>query len=90
MDFGSLISGLAAGLASAFLLHPLDLIKTRTQVDEGTQNKSIFHRSRRIYFTSGIRGFYRGVVPSCIGTYMLDKYTKVSKLRPLRFCRIYS
>lgn len=27
----------------------------------------MFHAARTIYMTDGIKGFYRGLVPSCIG-----------------------
>mmetsp|Transcript_0 Transcript_0/g.2 ORF Transcript_0/g.2 Transcript_0/m.2 type:complete len:291 (-) Transcript_0:1386-2258(-) len=67
MDLGSLLSGLTAGLASSFFLHPLDLLKTRSQVDEGLASRSLVHRARGIYISSGLLGFYRGVIPACLG-----------------------
>ena len=63
----SLISGLVAGLASAFAFHPLDLIKTRNQADDSKRRIGLLQHTRDIYRESGISGFYRGVVASCLG-----------------------
>lgn len=67
MSSVSLVSGLAAGLAGAFVFHPLDLIKTRNQANESNHRVGLLQHAKDIYHESGIRGFYRGVVASCLG-----------------------
>ena len=50
------MDGMLAGLISATLLHPLDVIKTQTQVSK----KSLTSCIKSIYQLSGIKGYWRG------------------------------
>eukprot|EP01061_Rhynchopus_euleeides_P014096 TRINITY_DN24481_c0_g1_i1.p1 TRINITY_DN24481_c0_g1~~TRINITY_DN24481_c0_g1_i1.p1 ORF type:complete len:297 (+),score=92.82 TRINITY_DN24481_c0_g1_i1:266-1156(+) len=51
--------GAIAGMASAIISNPLDLLKTRIQLGCDSYS-AVIHR---IYMQEGIRGFWRGVVP---------------------------
>ncbi|BFZ62863.1 mitochondrial FAD carrier protein flx1 [Saitoella coloradoensis] len=65
------LAGLLAGATSTTLLHPLDLIKTRLQVDPTTKPKPNhgLHLLRRIWREEGgVRGFYRGWTPNLVGS----------------------
>ncbi|KAL4789907.1 mitochondrial carrier domain-containing protein [Aspergillus venezuelensis] len=64
------IAGFTAGIATTLCLHPLDLIKTRLQVDRGPSSRvggslriirEIFHNE------GGFAAFYRGLTPNIIG-----------------------
>lgn len=81
MDSIAFISGLTAGFTSTIILHPLDLIKTRFQVDESLKKKSrtsIGHKvqvDQNVRLTSnfirkqlGFKGLYRGLTPAILGS----------------------
>ncbi|KAL4801725.1 mitochondrial carrier domain-containing protein [Aspergillus unguis] len=64
------IAGFTAGIATTLCLHPLDLIKTRLQVDRTPSSRvggslrvvrEIFHNE------GGLAAFYRGLTPNIIG-----------------------
>ncbi|KAL4737245.1 mitochondrial carrier domain-containing protein [Aspergillus similis] len=64
------IAGFTAGTATTLCLHPLDLIKTRLQVDRTSSSRvgvslrvirEIFHNE------GGLIAFYRGLTPNLIG-----------------------
>ncbi|KAL4899265.1 hypothetical protein BDW74DRAFT_117859 [Aspergillus multicolor] len=64
------IAGFTAGIATTLCLHPLDLIKTRLQVDRTSSSRiggslrvvrQIFHKEGRL------TAFYRGLTPNIIG-----------------------
>eukprot|EP01038_Epipyxis_sp_PR26KG_P006268 gene6268-8632_t len=66
-----LIAGTAGGFVSTALLYPLELIKTRMQVVELSQNnmyRSVFSSYRAIVSLEGIGGFYKGITPALIAT----------------------
>lgn len=67
-----LIAGAIAGLVSTALLHPLDLIKVRYQVNESINSpyKSIFSAIRDISTKEGVRGLYQGLGPAIIASSM--------------------
>lgn len=44
------ISGFLAGASSTLILHPLDLIKTRIQVDRNSRSEALFGRIKRAVF----------------------------------------
>jgi len=72
MDPNNLIAGMAAGVFTAMVLHPIDLVKVRLQVQDGrtraVQYRGIQHAVATIWQQEGARGFYRGVVPACWGS----------------------
>lgn len=57
------VAGLAAGGASTIAMHPLDLIKTRMQVDGG----KTFSTLSEVRRAQGFRGLYRGLGTNLIG-----------------------
>ncbi|KAL1980578.1 hypothetical protein VTN96DRAFT_3946 [Rasamsonia emersonii] len=64
------VAGFTAGVISTLCLHPLDLIKTRLQVDRVSPSRlgSSFRVIREIYRTEGgITAFYRGLTPNLVG-----------------------
>uniref|UniRef100_A0A914V8A9 Mitochondrial 2-oxodicarboxylate carrier n=1 Tax=Plectus sambesii TaxID=2011161 RepID=A0A914V8A9_9BILA len=60
-------AGGCAGLIEVCLMHPLDLVKTRFQVQRGpddpTRYKNLADCFRQIHRSEGIAGFYKGIVP---------------------------
>ncbi|ODQ51479.1 mitochondrial carrier [Saitoella complicata NRRL Y-17804] len=66
------LSGLLAGATSTTLLHPLDLLKTRLQVDPTTKPNHLgtsINLLRRIWREEGgVRGVYRGWTPNLVGS----------------------
>jgi solute carrier family 25 folate transporter 32 len=62
------ISGFTAGAVSTLVLHPLDLLKTKLQVDE-SKNISVKLRKilPQIIKQDGILGIYRGLTPNFVG-----------------------
>ena len=66
-------SGAAAGMVSVLALHPLDVIKTRLQVQDGVDRRAAVYRGtvhafRTVASQEGTRGFYAGVVPALVGS----------------------
>jgi len=57
------ISGAFAGLVNTVVLHPLDLIKTKLQVEisRNAPRKGLFTMARSVWRTERISGFYRGL-----------------------------
>lgn len=61
----SFVCGGAAGAAASVIATPLDVIRTRIIVqDKNKGYKNAFQATRFIFREDGIRGFYRGFVPS--------------------------
>ncbi|KAG9303432.1 hypothetical protein G9A89_013758 [Geosiphon pyriformis] len=70
------VAGVTAGAVSTICMHPLDLIKTRFQIDESSRNQS----RRRPFFGGTIKaicgivnshgwvGLYRGLTPNLAGS----------------------
>lgn len=75
-DMEHLVAGISGGVLSTLVLHPLDLIKIRFQVNEGTgvtarpNYTSFFHAIRSIVFSQGFTGLYQGVSANCVGAGM--------------------
>ncbi|CAI5695937.1 mitochondrial 2-oxodicarboxylate carrier isoform X2 [Oreochromis niloticus] len=61
------IAGGSAGLVEICLMHPLDVVKTRFQIQRGTTDptsyKSLGHCFRTIFQSEGVFGFYKGILP---------------------------
>jgi solute carrier family 25 folate transporter 32 len=60
------VAGFTAGFVSTVSLHPLDLVKTRLQVNE-TSFRALFPLLGTIRRQEGMRGFYRGMSPNLLG-----------------------
>jgi solute carrier family 25 (mitochondrial folate transporter), member 32 len=62
------LAGLCAGLASTILLYPLDLIKVRFQVHDGTGGayQNVWRSFWEIKRNEGFRGLYSGVIPAVL------------------------
>ena len=67
-----LAAGALGGVATAALLHPIDLVKVRLQVQDGspasTQYRGLVGAVRAIAAAEGAPGFYRGLVPAMVGS----------------------
>ncbi|XP_045619159.2 solute carrier family 25 member 32 [Procambarus clarkii] len=67
-----LVAGVAGGVASTLILHPLDLLKIRFAVSDGTTSAKPHYTGLtqamcQIFRHEGIRGLYRGVTPNVWG-----------------------
>ncbi|XP_065063009.1 solute carrier family 25 member 32-like [Rhopilema esculentum] len=66
-----LIAGTAGGVSATLLLHPLDLIKIRFQVNDGLVTRptyrGIIDAFKSIKVSGGLRGLYQGVSPNAVG-----------------------
>ena len=67
-----LVAGISGGVISTLLLHPLDLIKIRLEVNDGSGKKSPSYRGLVDAFSTigrqdGFRGLYKGVSPNVWG-----------------------
>nr|XP_028576222.1 mitochondrial 2-oxodicarboxylate carrier isoform X3 [Podarcis muralis] len=62
-----ILAGGSAGLVEICLMHPLDVVKTRFQIQRGntdpTRYKSLGDSFRTIFRTEGLFGFYKGILP---------------------------
>lgn len=63
-----LIAGFSAGVASTTLLLPLDVVKVRLQVHEGTERLGALRAVRHILRYEGLRGLYVGWTPAVVGS----------------------
>jgi solute carrier family 25 folate transporter 32 len=61
------LCGFTAGAVSTLILHPMDLLKTRLQVNELSLKSSIKHVLPEIIKSDGLSGIYRGIGPNFIG-----------------------
>jgi len=74
-----MVAGAGAGCGATLLLHPLDLIKTRMQVQDQVQAQEwggqrrlpsyngVWHACRRIVTVEGWLGLYQGLWPNMLG-----------------------
>ena len=60
------VAGYAGGVCGVLVGHPFDTVKIRLQT-RGHLYKSGTHAFKSIFKTEGIRGFFKGVLPPCIG-----------------------
>lgn len=62
-----IIAGGSAGLVEICLMHPLDVVKTRFQIQRGASDpnnyKGLGDCFRTIFHKEGIYGFYKGILP---------------------------
>ncbi|CAD5234527.1 unnamed protein product [Bursaphelenchus xylophilus] len=71
-NYGHLIGGLAGGVASTLVCHPLDFLRIRYSADEGSNSRpryrNYWHAARVIIRAEGVRGLYQGLSPSIIAS----------------------
>jgi len=72
IKYEHLLAGISGGAISTLLLHPLDLLKIRFAVDDGTNSSKNKYTGVRGAFSSIVRsegmwGLYRGVAPNTVG-----------------------
>ncbi|XP_063595922.1 mitochondrial basic amino acids transporter-like [Penaeus indicus] len=79
------IAGSSAGLVQAFVTSPMELLKTRLQLQESSALTSPIECARRIFQTEGLKGLFRGQMITVMrdvpafGTYFLT-YESLSRL----------
>lgn len=90
-----IIAGGSAGLVEICLMHPLDVVKTRFQIQRGssdpTSYKSLGDCFRTIFRNEGIFGFYKGILPPILAEtpkravkfFTFEQYKKLLGLTPL-------
>ena len=65
-----MVAGMSGGVVSTLILHPLDLLKIRFAVDNGTVGKphynSVGQAVSTILRSEGVRGLYRGVASNTL------------------------
>ncbi|KAJ6425248.1 hypothetical protein OIU84_025926 [Salix udensis] len=67
------ISGSLGGVVEASCLQPIDVIKTRLQLDRSGNYKGITHCGSTIVRTEGVRALWKGLTP--FATHLTLKYT---------------
>ncbi|XP_033640452.1 mitochondrial folate transporter/carrier-like [Asterias rubens] len=71
LKYEHLLAGISGGILSTLVLHPLDLIKVRFQVNDGNVGRpryqSIYDAFQSIIRQNGWRGLYQGVTPNIWG-----------------------
>lgn len=55
-----------SGVIAGFVVYPADVVKTFLTMNQG-KSKSVYTHVKGIYRTSGIGGFYKGLVISSVG-----------------------
>ncbi|CAL8284582.1 unnamed protein product [Lota lota] len=90
-----IIAGGSAGLVEICLMHPLDVVKTRFQIQRGTSDpnsyKNLGDCFRTIFRNEGIYGFYKGIMPPILAEtpkravkfFTFEQYKKLLALTPL-------
>ncbi|XP_022710153.1 mitochondrial folate transporter/carrier-like isoform X1 [Varroa jacobsoni] len=72
LQFEPMLAGIAGGVTSTLILHPLDLLRIRLAVNDGQlktrpQYLGIRNALTKIVREEGVKGLYRGVFSNCIG-----------------------
>lgn len=67
------LSGSMGGVMEAMCLQPIDVIKTRLQLDHAKQYKGIAHCGSTVIKTEGVRALWKGLTP--FATHLTLKYT---------------
>eukprot|EP01025_Chloroclados_australasicus_P062391 TRINITY_DN8196_c0_g1_i1.p1 TRINITY_DN8196_c0_g1~~TRINITY_DN8196_c0_g1_i1.p1 ORF type:complete len:342 (+),score=20.26 TRINITY_DN8196_c0_g1_i1:85-1026(+) len=72
LDWRDTIAGIAAGVTTVVLLHPIDVVKIRLQVSDGTGSGPVYRNTAQaiqtIWRAEGVRGLYAGIVPSILAS----------------------
>ncbi|MDP2439222.1 MAG: MC/SLC25 family protein [archaeon] len=68
----SALSGVASGFLSVLTLYPLDIVRTRLQVQHvikgKTHTSSLIQTTTELYRQRGVRGFYQGLSTNLVGS----------------------
>ncbi|XP_071854011.1 solute carrier family 25 member 32-like isoform X2 [Apostichopus japonicus] len=71
LKYEHLVAGISGGVLSTLVLHPLDLLKIRFQVNDGRKERpsyrGLVQATKSITSQNGVRGLYQGVVPNVVG-----------------------
>lgn len=67
------VSGSLGGIVEACCLQPIDVIKTRLQLDRTGTYKGIIHCGATVSRTEGVRALWKGLTP--FATHLTLKYT---------------
>ena len=62
-----MLSSMTSGFFTSFITSPIWVIKTRMQTQVEKQYRNTFHAFREIINKEGVRGLYRGLLPSLFG-----------------------
>jgi solute carrier family 25 folate transporter 32 len=93
--WASAVAGSAAGAATAVAICPLDVIKTRMQVQKhhaegGPKYKGLFHSASLIAREEGLRGLYKGLSPTLMALIpSWAVYFSTYEMLKSRLCRIH-
>lgn len=72
MLYAHLTGGVIAGMVTSLLLHPLDVLKVRLQVDSSSllldRRGILIQTAQTLWKEEGLRGFYRGAFPGLLGS----------------------
>lgn len=68
LDVAHLVAGVSGGVASTLVLHPLDLVKIRMQVETGRQKVAVFDFMKTVVRNHGLRGLYTGASPNVVAS----------------------
>ncbi|KAB0801081.1 hypothetical protein PPYR_05435 [Photinus pyralis] len=72
IKYEHLLAGISGGAISTLILHPLDLMKIRFAVNDGSakvpQYSSLANAFRTVLKQEGIKGLYKGVAPNVWGS----------------------
>lgn len=90
-----IIAGGSAGLVEICLMHPLDVVKTRFQLQRAASEphgyKNLGHCFKTIIHNEGIYGFYKGILPPILAEtpkravkfFTFEQYKKLLTFTPL-------
>lgn len=100
--FHQVLAGGSAGLVEICLMHPLDVVKTRFQIQRGKNDpnsyKSLADCFRTMYRKEGPLSFYKGLLPPVLAEtpkravkfFTFEQYKKLLNLTPVSAGMVYT